>query len=110
MECSVLELQAETWTSDVERSAGMVIVYFWAPWCGRCNMFSPVYAEVAAEMAGRMLFAKLNCDEHSSVAVQCKVTGTPTVVFYIDGKEADRIVGGLPRDEFIGRIRSRLAN
>jgi len=55
---------------------------------GHCKMFTPVYTEAAAKMAGKVRFAKLNCDEHSSTAIQCKVTGTPTVVVYINGKEA----------------------
>ena len=105
---SVLELKAETWMSDVEQSAGMMLVYFWAPWCGHCKMFSSTYDEVAAEIAGNARFAKLNCDEHGSVAAQCKVTGTPTVIVYIDGKEADRIVGGLSRNEFLKYISQRL--
>jgi thioredoxin 1 len=104
----VLELKAETWMSAVEQSAGMMLVYFWASWCGHCKMFSSTYDEAAAEMAGKVRFAKLNCDEHGSVAAQCKVTGTPTVVVYIDGKETDRIVGGLSKDEFLKRISSRL--
>jgi thioredoxin 1 len=105
---SVLELKTETWMSDVEQSAGMMLVYFWAPWCGHCKVFSSTYDESAAEMAGKVRFAKLNCDEHGSVAAQCKVTGTPTVVVYIDGKEKDRVVGVLSKEEFIKRISSRL--
>jgi thioredoxin 1 len=105
---SVLELKAETWMSDVEQSVGMMLVYFWAPWCGHCKMFSSTYDEAAAEMTGKVRFAKLNCDEHGSVAAQCKVSGTPTVIVYIEGKEKDRIVGGLSKAEFLKRIDSSL--
>ena len=108
MDHSIFELTAETWRSDVEQSKGMMLVYFWAPWCGHCKIFSSVYAEAALEMGGKVRFAKLNCDDHGSVAAQCKVTGTPTVVLYIDGKEADRIVGGLPKEAFIARLNLRL--
>ncbi len=108
MDYSVIELKAETWMSDVEQSVGIMVIYFWAPWCGHCKMFTPVYAEAAAEMAGKVRFAKLNCDENSSMAVQCNVTGTPTVVVYVDGKEVDRIVGSLSKDALVGRISLRL--
>ena len=71
-------------------------------------MFTPVYAEAAEKMAGKVRFAKLNCDEHSSMAVQCKVTGTPTVVVYINGKEADRIVGIISKNALIDQISLQL--
>jgi len=51
------------------------------PGGGHCKMFTPVYAEAAAQMAGKVRFAKLNCDENSSMAVQCKVTGTRRSLF-----------------------------
>jgi len=94
--------------SEVKKSSGMMLVYFWAPWCGHCKMFSPTYEEVAAEMAGKARFAKLNCDEHASVAVQCKITGTPTVIIYLDGKETDRIVGGQAKDALKNLVNKRL--
>jgi thioredoxin 1 len=105
---SVLELKADTWMSEVEKTGGIMLVYFWAPWCGHCKLFSPTFEEVAAEMAGKARFAKLNCDEQTSVAVQCKVTGTPTVIIYINGKEADRIVGGQGKDALNDLINKRL--
>jgi thioredoxin len=105
---AVIELKADTWTADVEQSSGMMLVYFWAPWCGHCKMFSPTYSEAAAEMSGKVQFAKLNCDEHGAVASQCQITGTPTIIVYINGKETDRIVGGLPKDVLIKRIASKL--
>lgn len=104
----VLELQADTWMSEVKKSGGLMLVYFWAPWCGHCKMFSPTYEEVAAEMTDKARFAKLNCDEQTSVATQCKVTGTPTIIIFLDGKEVDRIVGGQAKDALKDLINKRL--
>ena len=106
---SVLELKADTWRSEVEKSGGIMIVYFWAPWCGHCKLFSPTFDEVASDMAGKARFAKLNCDDQTSVATQCKVTGTPTIIIYLDGKETDRMVGGQGKDALKDLINKRLS-
>ncbi len=109
MSDGVLELKADTWISEVEKSSGIMLVYFWAPWCGHCNMFSPTYEEVAEEMAGKARFAKLNCDEQTPVATQCNISGTPTIIVYRNGREVDRIVGGQSKDALKDLITRRSA-
>jgi len=108
MDYSVHELNADTWMSDVEQSIGIMVVYFWAPWCGHCKCLLLFTLRLPQRWPAKCVFAKLNCDEHSSTAIQCKVTGTPTVVVYINGKRADRIVGSLSKDALIDRISLRL--
>ncbi len=103
----VLELKADTWISEVEKSRGIMLVYFWAPWCGHCSMFSPTYEEVAAEMAERARFAKLNCDDQTSVAIQCNISGTPTIIIYLNGREVDRILGEQSKDALKDLINRR---
>lgn len=102
------ELKADTYASDISATKGVLVVYFWAPWCGHCKGFNPVYEEVAAELDAHASFAKVNCDEQTPAAVQCKVSGTPTIVIYKDGKEVDRNVGGLPADSLRGRIQKQI--
>ena len=70
-------------------------------------MVTPVYAEAAEKMAGKVRFEQVNSNEHSSIAVQCKATCTPTVIVYINGKKADRIVEILSNDALIDRISLR---
>ncbi|HMK61882.1 MAG TPA: thioredoxin family protein [Dissulfurispiraceae bacterium] len=104
----VLELSADKWNAEVEKSCGVMLVYFWAPWCGHCKKFSPTYDAVAAEMAGNVKFAKLNCDDQTAVAIQCNINGTPTIIIYIDGEEVDRIVGGQSMEALKNMIEKRL--
>ncbi len=82
-----------TYHSDVLDAKGAVVVDFWAPWCGPCRMLSPVIEDLAAEYADRVAFAKMNTDEHPDTPGQLGIRGIPTLVFYIDGQEVDRMVG-----------------
>lgn len=109
MSTGILELTGSSFASEIVEKKGAAIVYFWAPWCGHCKAFSPVFEEIAAELAGKVRAAKLNCDEHTPMAVQCNITGTPTIVVFLDGKEVDRIVGGMPKETLKEKILKKIA-
>jgi len=106
---AIRELKADTYAADIQAGRGVLVVYFWAPWCGHCKGFSPIYENVATQMEAQAFFAKVNCDEQTPAAVQCNVSGTPTIIIYKDGKEADRIVGGLPAETLKERVQKHLA-
>lgn len=72
---------------------GLVMVDFWATWCASCRMLAPILDELAAEDAGRVAIVKVNVDENPDYATQYQVRRTPTIVFFRDGLEIERIVG-----------------
>jgi thioredoxin len=94
---------------EVERSPLPVLLDMWAPWCGPCRMIAPVIEQLAAEMAGRVKVAKLNTDENQMTASRFNVRSIPTLLVLKDGKEIDRIVGALPKQEILCKLESLIA-
>ncbi|MDX8431063.1 MAG: thioredoxin [Candidatus Algichlamydia australiensis] len=72
---------------------GLVLVDFFADWCGPCKMLTPVLEEVAAEMEGKAIIAKLDIDKSQAIASKFQVTSVPTLILFKDGAEVGRLVG-----------------
>lgn len=77
----------------VLQAEGLTMVEFWATWCASCRMIAPILDELAEEYAGRATIVKVNVDDNPEYATQFQVQRTPTLMFFRDGREVDRIVG-----------------
>lgn len=76
-----------------------VFVKFWASWCGPCRRMAPKYKNVSKLYVGKIVFSALNVDEEKEIANTYRVHSIPTTILFINGKEMDRISGGLGSDQ-----------
>ena len=97
---SVADVNADDWEKEVLQSETLVLVDFWHERCPWCKRLDPIYAEVAEEYKGRVKFAKLNVlssHENQHIGVENGVMGTPTLIFYCDGRPVGTAVGFQPK-------------
>jgi thioredoxin 1 len=105
----VFEATSAAWDKEVVGYNGIVMVDFWAVWCGPCRMIAPTVEELAKEYAEKIKVMKLNTDENPEVASRYKIMGIPSIIFFKNGQEADRIVGAVPKPQLKAKIDSLLA-
>ena len=75
-----------------EISKGVVLVDFWAEWCGPCQMMLPILEELSTRMEGKAKIAKLNVDENPNIAAQFRVMSIPTLIIFKDGQAVEQLV------------------
>ncbi len=109
MSGSVLELTEGNFEQEVTKSAVPVLIDMWAAWCGPCRMIAPLVEELAGKYTGKLKVGKLNVDDHPQVAGSFRIMNIPTLLLIKGGKEVDRIVGVVPKDELAKRIDKVLA-
>ena len=91
MSANLVELKESNFAAETQ--SGVVLVDFWAPWCGPCRMQTPILEQVAVQVAGKAKVAKLNVDEAPGVAAQFGVMSIPTLIVFKDGKLVKQFVG-----------------
>ena len=92
-----IHLTDQNFDETLTATPGLVMVDFWAEWCGPCRAIAPVLEELAEASEGRVTLMKVNVDENHGLAVRYAIRSIPTIVFFKDGAAVDRVVGAAPR-------------
>ncbi len=93
-----------TFEQEVLKADKPVLVDFWATWCGPCRMIAPVLEELAADKGEQIKVAKLDVDANPVSAGRFGVRAIPTMIVFKDGKEAQRLVGYMPKDRLLQQL------
>ncbi|MGX9757096.1 thioredoxin [Clostridioides difficile] len=94
--------------SSVEGSKGVVVVDFFATWCGPCNMLAPVFTELGEDMKDEARFVKVDIDESLEIAQQFSVSTVPTMIIFKDGEPVETLIGFMPKNKIEMKVKSYL--
>lgn len=104
-----LELNNQNFKETVQNNE-VVVVDFWAPWCGPCRMIAPIIEELAEEYKDKgVVVAKVNTDEAPEIAGEFGIRSIPTVIFFKNGEVVDAMTGAAPKQMYIEKIESLLS-
>lgn len=101
---TVQAVTEDNWQELVLGSKTLVLVDFWAPWCGPCRMIAPVVDELAKEYAGKIQCYKLNTDDCPNLPTQLGIRSIPTVLFFKNGERKESIIGAVPKSTLAASI------
>ncbi len=100
----VLELNTDNFDKEVISHNGVIVVDFFANWCGPCRKLGPILEEVEQELSSKVKFAKINTDDNLEMAKKYKISGLPTLMVFKNGETVERMVGLMPKSSIITNI------
>ena len=86
----------------------IMLVDFWAPWCGPCRMVSPIIEQLSREYSGKVAFGKVNVDENQKIAASFGIQSIPTLMIFRNGKAVDVMVGALPKAQIEMKLKQQI--
>jgi thioredoxin 1 len=92
----------------IAKSDKVIMIDFWAEWCGPCRMIAPIVDEISKEFDGKAIIGKVNVDENPGITSKLKIRNIPTLLFYKNGNEVDKIVGSSSKSAIVSKLNSLL--
>ncbi len=93
----VIHLTEQTFDEALVAAQGLLLVDFWAEWCGPCRAIAPVLEDLVQASGGRVTLAKVNVDGNPGLAARYGIRSIPTILFVKDGKVVDQVIGAVPK-------------
>ncbi len=104
----MLEITAQNFETEVLCSELPVLVDFWAPWCGPCKALTPTVEKLAAELEGKVKFAKCDIDQNRDIAGKYAIMSIPTLLIFHQGQVADQLIGLVQKDKILDKLKAYL--
>ena len=101
-------VNSETFASEVLEQSKLVLVDFWAEWCGPCKMLTPILEELSSELKDKIKIVKVNLDENQDLAMKYSIRSIPTLLLFKEGNLIDTKVGLLPKNEIVTWFKSKI--
>jgi thioredoxin 1 len=102
MMMEIVDVNDQNFQNEIE--SGIVLVDFWAPWCGPCRMIAPVLEEISNEIGNKIKIGKLNVDHNPETSRQYNVMSIPTLLLFKDGELVSEMVGYQPKEQLMDII------
>jgi len=100
----LVHLDERTFDETLAVAEGVMMVDFWAAWCGPCRAVSPVLEDLARNSGGKVTLAKVNVDENRGLAMRYAIRSIPTILFVKDGKVRDQVIGAVPKQTLQAKL------
>lgn len=105
---SIINTTDANFDADVLQSDKLVLVDFWAAWCGPCKMIAPVLDELAVDFADRVQIVKVDVDANPEAAARFGIRSIPTLFVFKNGEKVDTVIGGRPKSELAALLNKHL--
>jgi thioredoxin 1 len=100
----LLHLDEKSYDEALVAAEGVLMVDFWAEWCGPCRAVSPVLEDLARTSGGTVTLAKVNVDQNPGLAARYGIRSIPTILFVKDGKVRDQVIGAVPKPQIQAKL------
>ncbi|EKQ51493.1 MULTISPECIES: thioredoxin [unclassified Clostridium] len=101
-------INSSEFIEEVENTRGVVVVDFFATWCGPCKMLAPVFEGVSSELKDKAKFFKLDVDQNSKIAQKYRIAAVPTMIIFKDGVPVENLAGFMPKENIKNKVNTYL--